>query len=185
VQIQRAGVDEALRTLRTGRDGLSPEEADRRLKEFGPNEVEQIVGASLLRRFGAEFVHLFALILWSAAALAFTADALQPGQGMRRLGWAIVGVIVVNAVASFWQVYRAERTIESLRRLLPARDGRTRGLRCRVVEPGAGARRRGGARERRSGAGRLSGARRHRRTNRSLHADRRIVPARHRSIPVG
>jgi magnesium-transporting ATPase (P-type) len=70
------------------------------LGEFGPNEVEQIVGVSLLRQFGAEFVHLFAPILWSAAALAFTADALQPGEGMWRLGWAIVGVIVVATRSS-------------------------------------------------------------------------------------
>jgi magnesium-transporting ATPase (P-type) len=32
---------------------------------------------------------------------------------------AIVGVIVINGVFSFWQVYRAERSLAALEKLLP------------------------------------------------------------------
>jgi magnesium-transporting ATPase (P-type) len=45
--------------------------------------------------------------LWIAAALAFFAEWREPGQGMATLGFAIVGVIVINGVFSFWQAYRA------------------------------------------------------------------------------
>jgi P-type E1-E2 ATPase len=38
---------------------------------------------------------------------------------MQFLGGAIVAVIVINAVFSFWQEYRAERELEALARLLP------------------------------------------------------------------
>ena len=38
---------------------------------------------------------------------------------MATLGFAIVGVIVVNGVFSFWQVYRAERALAALEKLLP------------------------------------------------------------------
>jgi sodium/potassium-transporting ATPase subunit alpha len=38
---------------------------------------------------------------------------------MARLGIAIIGVIVVNGVFSFWQEYRAERAVAALRLLLP------------------------------------------------------------------
>ena len=56
-----------------------------------------------------------------AAALAFGAEWSAPGQGMAKVGVAIVIVIVVSGVFSFWQEYRAEQTLAGLRRLLPQR----------------------------------------------------------------
>ena len=65
------------------------------------------------------FRSFFALILWLAAALAFFAESRQPGGGMATLGYAILGVILINGLFSFWQQYRAERAISALQRLLP------------------------------------------------------------------
>jgi len=58
-----------------------------------------------------------------------------------QLSVAIVAVIVVNAVFSFVQEYRAERAIEALRRILPQRasvrrDGRPREIDAQEVVPG-------------------------------------------------
>lgn len=66
-------------------------------------------------------------MLWVAAALAFAADWREPGHGMATLGWAILGVLLVNGLFSVLQEYRAERAISSLRRLLPARVKVVRG----------------------------------------------------------
>ena len=38
---------------------------------------------------------------------------------MATLAAAIVGVIVINGLFSFWQEYRAEETMAALQRLLP------------------------------------------------------------------
>lgn len=43
----------------------------------------------------------------------------QPGQGMSTLGYAILGVIAVNGLFSFWQQYRAEQAVTALQKLLP------------------------------------------------------------------
>jgi calcium-translocating P-type ATPase len=110
---------EALASLHTTAAGLTATEARRRLGEFGPNHVEEVGREHLLLRLAREFTHFFAIILWLGAALAFLAEAFDPGQGMARLGVAIVGVILVNGVFSFWQEYRAERAVAALRRLLP------------------------------------------------------------------
>jgi P-type E1-E2 ATPase len=59
-------------------------------------------------------VHFFALMLWVAGGLAILA-------GMPQLGIAIFVVVVLNGIFAFLQEYRAERTSERLRDLLPRR----------------------------------------------------------------
>lgn len=121
LHLQEVSVDQCLASLKTSPTGLDSAEAARRLAEFGPNHVEEVGRESLLLRFAREFTHFFAIILWIGAALAFIADHFGPDQGMARLGVAIVGVIVINGVFSFWQEYKAQRAIAALRQLLPPR----------------------------------------------------------------
>ena len=121
MKIHQLSVEQALASLSSGVQGLSMAEARRRLHEYGPNRVEAVRREHLGLRLLKEFVHFFALILWIAAALAFVAEWNDPGKGMAALGYAILGVILVNGVFSFWQEYRAERTLDALRRLLPHR----------------------------------------------------------------
>src|SRR5512134_456216 len=117
--IHQLPLDAALSTLRSTSAGLSPADAADRRLEFGPNRIERLSSVSLPRRFAAQFMHFFAALLWVAAVLALVADFQMPGQGMATLATAIVGVIVVNGVFSFWQEYRAEETMAALQRLLP------------------------------------------------------------------
>ncbi|MBI5775775.1 MAG: cation-transporting P-type ATPase [Nitrospirae bacterium] len=134
-------VDEVFKELETSPAGLSREEAQYRFARYGPNSLQESRGPSLLRKLLTQFTHFLALLLWVAAGLAFTADWLKPGEGMGTLGWAIVGVIAINAVFSFFQEYRAERAMHALRRLLPAtawvlRDGQTQQVPRRELVPG-------------------------------------------------
>ena len=119
MKIHQFSVDDALASLHSRHEGLSAAEAQHRLKEYGTNEIEIVRGEALLLRLLKEFTHFFAIILWLAAGLAFFAESQQPGEGMAVLGYAIVGVIVINGVFSFWQQYRAERAITALQKLLP------------------------------------------------------------------
>ena len=121
MKIHQLGIDEALASLHSGPEGLSTPEAERRLREFGPNRVERLQGTPLTVRFLKGFTHFFAVILWVAATLAFVAAHYDPGTGMLTLGFAIIGVILVNGLFSFWQEYRAERTLAALQRMLPNR----------------------------------------------------------------
>jgi Ca2+-transporting ATPase len=94
--------------------GLTSEEARRRLTQVGANAIAEAKRAGSLRLLLGNFVHLFALLLWAGAVLAWAA-------GMPELGGAIVVVIVVNAVFAFVQEFRAERAVAALRALLPSR----------------------------------------------------------------
>ncbi|WP_447974729.1 cation-translocating P-type ATPase [Nitrospira sp. Kam-Ns4a] len=111
---------DALGKLGSGPAGLTSEEARRCLARDGPNSLPVPQGPSLARKLLRQFTHLLAILLWFAAGLAFIADALRPGEGMATIGWAILGVILVNALFTFVQEYKAERAVEALRALLPA-----------------------------------------------------------------
>lgn len=141
MKIHQLSVAEAIQSLHSRPEGLSGAEAARRLQTFGPNQVEKVQGVPLGRRFLSAFTHFFALILWIAAALAFFAERGDPGKGMATLGFAILGVILINGLFSFWQEFRAERAISALRKLIPhevmaSRDGRLERMRAEGLVPG-------------------------------------------------
>ncbi|MBM4207772.1 MAG: cation-transporting P-type ATPase [Gammaproteobacteria bacterium] len=119
MKIHQFSAEEALASLHSRPEGLSSAEVEYRQKEYGANVIEVHKGENLIIRFLKEFTHFFALILWLAASLAFFADFRQPGQGMATLAYAILGVIIINGLFSFWQQYRAERAILALQKLLP------------------------------------------------------------------
>ena len=141
MKIHQMPVDDALESLKSTVQGLSSSEAQRRLREFGPNRVEEIAREPLALRFFKEFTQFFSLILWLAAGLAFLAEWSAPGQGMAKLGVAIIVVILVSGVFSFWQEYRAEQTLAALRHLLPQhvevrRDGDVKRIPVEQLVPG-------------------------------------------------
>ncbi|MEU4121729.1 cation-translocating P-type ATPase [Streptomyces virginiae] len=122
------------RELHTGPSGLSSREAARRLAVYGPNEVRRTARTSVLRELLRQLVHPLALLLWAAAALAFTA-------AIAVLGWAIVAVILVNAGFALVQERQAEKAVETLARYLPAhaqviRDGQAQHVPARDLVPG-------------------------------------------------
>jgi calcium-translocating P-type ATPase len=141
MRIDHISSEEALCSLHSGHAGLAGAEAERRLKEFGPNRVAREPGASMTARLLGAFTHFFALILWLAAGLAFLAEWQDPGGGMATLGVAILGVILVNGLFSCWQEYRAERAMAALQQLLPhcvqvVRNGKVHRAPAEALVPG-------------------------------------------------
>lgn len=133
--------EEVTSYLVTSDQGLSEESARRRLHEYGYNEIKEVRRKPLYQRFLAQFTHFLAVLLWIAAALSFVSEYLNPGEGMLSLGLAIVVVIVINAIFTFIQEYRAERAIHALEKLLPfnvkvLREGLVKELPAREIVPG-------------------------------------------------
>jgi magnesium-transporting ATPase (P-type) len=125
---------DVLRALGSRRQGLRSREAEVRLAQVGANVVPTQKGPSLTRRLVDQFVHFFALMLWVAAGLALVGR-------LPELSVAIVVVIVVNGLFSFWQEAKADRAVSELAALLPAsafvrRDGRERELPAAELVPG-------------------------------------------------
>jgi P-type Ca2+ transporter type 2C len=130
----RLSVPEIVQGFSTGPDGLSEQEARRRLQQFGPNTIEKARAEPPIRKLAANFTHLMAVLLWIAGAVAFVAR-------LPELGIAIWCVNIINGLFSFWQEYRAQRAIQALRSLLPPkasviRAGVERKIPAEEVVPG-------------------------------------------------
>ncbi|MCS6295788.1 MAG: cation-transporting P-type ATPase [Nitrospira sp.] len=141
LEICRLAPSQVFRALATSPKGLSTDDVRRRALKHGPNSLQALRGTPLIGRFARQFTHFLALLLWVAAGLAFLADALHAGEGMATLGWAILGVILINAVFAFFQEYRAERAVQALRGMLPAkawviRDGQQQQIARSELVPG-------------------------------------------------
>jgi potassium/sodium efflux P-type ATPase len=120
--------------LDTSMGGLRSETAAMRLQEYGPNELQKTTSRKLLTKFFSNFINLLALLMWVGAALAFLIQ-------LDVVGWAIIAVIVINALFSFYQEYRAEKAVEALKNLIPIftrvlRDNREVRIRSADIVPG-------------------------------------------------
>jgi calcium-translocating P-type ATPase len=116
------GPEERLfRDLRSRREGLSAREVERRLIQYGPNEISRRGRRRWWPEVVKQLTHPLALLLWAASVLAWFA-------GTPALSGAIVGVIVLNAAFALLQERQAERAVEARAAFLPAqvavlRDG--------------------------------------------------------------
>jgi calcium-translocating P-type ATPase len=127
-------VSDLLEQLGCGRDGLTAEDAARRLAETGPNVLSGGRGGGLLAPLVRQLVHPLALLLWAAAGLAFATQGPT-------LGIAIVAVIALNATFALVQEHHAQHAVAALSRYLPAhatvvRDGREQEVDAVDVVPG-------------------------------------------------
>jgi len=106
----KRGVDEVLDRLGGRREGLSRDEALRRLQEYGPNELVETGAKSPWRILAQQFTSVLIIILIIAAiasaALGDYADAV-----------VIVAIVILNGLLGFRQEYKAEKTMNALRKL--------------------------------------------------------------------
>jgi Ca2+-transporting ATPase len=103
-------VPEVLASLDSKHDGLSQEEAQRRLAEFGPNELAGKKKNSPWIIFLEQFKNFLIIILLVAVVLSAimgeTADAI-----------VIFAIVLFAAGLGFIQEYRAEKAMEALKRM--------------------------------------------------------------------
>lgn len=112
--------EDALSKLGSFLEGLNADEATRRLQLHGFNSLPHVAKSPWYVELSKNFIHLFALLLWAGAALSWVA-------GMPQLAWAIIIVIIVNGLFSFWQEFKAEKATEALLKLVPRKARVLRG----------------------------------------------------------
>ncbi len=132
--IYKFSKEELYSKLETSENGLSEEEAKKKLEIYGPNQIEEIKQKPLIFKLLENFYNVLALLLWAASVLSFIA-------GTPQLGFAIIAVIVINALFSFWQEFQAEKATDALKKILPSkakitREGKVREILTTELVPG-------------------------------------------------
>ncbi|WP_052341579.1 cation-translocating P-type ATPase [Salinarimonas rosea] len=106
--------EETLAALRTGQRGLSAAEARRRLEAHGPNILREEKTRPWWRRLLAQFENVLIIVLLIAGTVTlFLQQWIDAG--------AIFGVVVINAGIGFYQEGKAEKALDSIKRMLSPR----------------------------------------------------------------
>jgi sodium/potassium-transporting ATPase subunit alpha len=112
--------DDLIRELSSSPEGLSVSEVTIRRKKYGLNEIEKRQRKNYFREYLLQYFQFFAILLEVAAFLSFIANRYSPGEGYDILGSAIIAAVIINATFAFWQEYKADKTVEALRKLIPS-----------------------------------------------------------------
>jgi magnesium-transporting ATPase (P-type) len=141
VEIERLSARAALVALGTSAAGLTSHDACQRLTRYGPNRLPELRRRSPLFRLVGQFRDFFAILLEVAGAITLVAYLIQRDPTDLKVAIAVFAVVLLNAVIGFVQEYRAERTAEALKRLLPIhtrvlRDGTPVEIAAEELVPG-------------------------------------------------
>jgi len=127
-------VKEVLEDFKTTSEGLTSEEAAKRLAEHGPNVLVEKKQVPITYKFLTHIKDLFSILLIFASILAAIGN-------MWELSIIILAVVIVNTIFSLFQEWRAEKAMETLRSWLPEyakvfRDGELKKILIQEIVPG-------------------------------------------------
>lgn len=127
-------IERVLSFVESSAAGLSSEQAQDRIKEFGPNLLPKAKGEGVLELIWHQINSPLIYVLLASAALAV-------GMGKFLDGMVVLGVVVLNALIGFIQEYKAGKAIDALSDLVPndcavIRDGSRVNIPAAELVPG-------------------------------------------------
>ena len=124
-----------LTEMQTSSDGLSNNEAKKRLAAYGKNELAEGKKKSLLMKFAEQFKDFMILVLLAAAIIS----AIVSHEVVDSI--IILLVVIINAIMGVFQEAKAEQAIEALKQMSTPnatvlRDGHTLSIKSDELVPG-------------------------------------------------
>jgi len=125
---------DVFKKLDSGEPGLTDDEVKRRLEEYGRNEIKKKGGRTPIRILLEQFSNMLIIILILAAVFSLYVGKVVDGS-------LIIAIVLLNGIFGFAQDYKAERSIEDLRKLsspksIVIRDGKEIEIPSEVLVPG-------------------------------------------------
>lgn len=120
-------------------DGLSSDEASRRIEEYGYNEIKESKRQGFFIKFLLQFKSFMILILLIAAVISGVVGVIE-GEGLTDT-FVILGILVLNAFIGAFQERKAESSLEALKKMAAPmtkviRDGVISEIPARELVPG-------------------------------------------------
>ncbi|MBM3199343.1 cation-translocating P-type ATPase [Candidatus Woesearchaeota archaeon] len=101
---------EALESLNTNIKGLTHEEAEKRLQQYGLNQLKKKESVHPVKIFLKQFKDPVIMILLAAIIISLTVNEMLDAA-------VITAILILNAVIGFSQEYKAEKAIELLKKM--------------------------------------------------------------------
>ncbi|MEW6030162.1 MAG: cation-translocating P-type ATPase [Chloroflexota bacterium] len=126
--------NEVLKNLEVHEDGLTTEQAARRLAQYGQNQLQEAPRPGFLQMLWEQLNNFVVILLIVASVIsAFLGDYVEAA--------AIMAIVVLNAVLGIVQEQRAEEALAALKRLAAPdaqvlRDGHRQSVPARDLVPG-------------------------------------------------
>jgi Ca2+-transporting ATPase len=126
--------EETLKALNGTATGLSQAEAQRRLAEYGPNELKKEKRASPIKLFLEQFTDILVVILLIATALSVAVGEIIDAV-------VIIAIVLATAILGFVEEFRSEKAVEALRKMtaptaVVLRDGKEVKILSSAIVPG-------------------------------------------------
>lgn len=127
-------VEEVLKKFNASFQGLTDEEAKKRLKEFGPNKLQKKQQWKWLKLVFNQFNDALVWILLVAAGLALIFQEYRDVT-------IILIIVFINAIIGFFQEFKAERILDQIKKLtadktVVIRDGKKKEIDAVYLVPG-------------------------------------------------
>ena len=127
-------VQESIDKLQASKQGLTSDEAQKRLSQYGTNEIRKEKGKSPLKILAEQFTDILIIILLIATALS-----IAVGEATDAI--IIIAIIVASATIGFTQEYRSEKAVEALKKMTAPtanviRDGKELKIQASQLVPG-------------------------------------------------
>ena len=127
--------------------GLTSQQVEERLQQYGPNELEEAPGRSSWEILFDQFKNIMLVMLIAVAIISGVLDvvALQQGNSEGSIPFkdtiAIMAIVILNGILGYLQESRAEKALAALKRLSSPkvrviRDGKTVEIDGRQLVPG-------------------------------------------------
>ncbi len=132
-EIRRLSVDDIFRQLQSSKTGLSSEEVNKRIQQYGPNDIPE----KKINPFVKFLRYFWGPIPWMIEAAVIMSAMINR--------WAdffiILMLLLINAIVGFWQEYKADTAIELLKQKLALnarvlRDGKWTQTSSKELVPG-------------------------------------------------
>ena len=126
-------IEEALKQLNSGKDGLSEDEAKKRLEQYGLNEI-QTKKQNVLIKFLSKFIGTIPLMLYIIIAISIVLNKYIDA-------YIVIGLLIFNGITSFLEEYKADNTLELLKNKLSVlvkveRGGEWKTVQSKFIVPG-------------------------------------------------
>jgi Ca2+-transporting ATPase len=134
-------VKETLNQLNSKETGLSQEEVQKRLQQYGPNELQKEKGTSPIKMFLEQFTDILIIILLIAMFLSIGTAIYQGTIEDIYDAIVIFAIILACAVLGFVEEYRSEKALDALKKMtaptaMVLRDGKEVKVQASDIVPG-------------------------------------------------